>query len=716
MTVAGPSAVVLPPEGPSPARARYLLRRSLKAAGLDHLVDDALLLATELVTNAVVHAGTSIELRIDTSEGGLRLEVLDASPGSSPVVRDKPESAREGGRGMFLLDALAEEWGTTHTRTGKSVWFRLGPGSRPQVRAAPAVAAPADDPGSPALGWLLALPDDLEARLSPEQLLGELLHRLADALGVDEAVLVVESEDDPDTWTVAAVRGLPPPDDDISGLRAAAYGTAGPVQVERGKTLLPVRGRGGVFGAVVLVTDQLEPAAVAVARLATERLAMVLRDDRAEVAQRRQRGSLALLAEASDLFAATLDVQLAVTLAAQLVVPRFAQWSVVYTTTDNGIALSAVSHEDEERTGALRVALSSSDGIDFADRLARDLSAQRPVLVGRADLATVLGDQRQGDVLAVPLVARRRLLGGLLVARPPGATYGAEDVTLLLDLARRAALAVDNARLYEERTGIAHALQASLLPPALPAPLEVDFGARYLPAGEGNEVGGDFYDVFALPDGGWGIAIGDVCGKGAEAAAITGLARNVLRLLVREGRSPSEALRSLNAAILELGEVGRFCTAALAVVHASSDRPGGLDLCFSSGGHPPPALLPSSGPPSFSGATGTLLGVVESPDLGDEEIALAAGDALVFYTDGVTERRRGNQMFGDDTLLRVLQTAAGRSADGVAGMLEREVRAFAPEVSRDDLAVLVVRATGVVPAERSAVPVGAEAFRPSADV
>lgn len=701
MTALEESAVVLPPDGASPARARGLLRTALRTADLGHLVDDALLLVTELVTNAVIHAGTSIELRIGTGDGGMHAEVVDYSPGSSPVVRAAPEAAREGGRGMFLLDALAQEWGTTHTSTGKSVWFRLGTARRPPERAASFTVEPAVDGSGPGLGWLLALPDDLEQRLSAPQLLTELLHRLADALHVDEAVLVVESETEPDTWTIAAARGLPPTEEDISTLRGRAFATTGPVQVAHGQTLLPVRGRGGVFGAMVLTTDALETTGTAVARLATERLAMVLRDNRAEVAQRRQRGSLALLAEASDLFAATLDVQLAVTLAAQLVVPRFAQWSAVYTTTDDGATLAAVSHEDEERTGALRVALSSTDGAGFAGRLARDLSAQRPVLVGRAELAVMLGEQRQGDVLAVPLVARRRLLGGLLVARPVGATYGAEDVTLLLDLARRAALAVDNARLYEERTAIAHALQASLLPPALPAPVEVDFGARYLPAGEGNEVGGDFYDVFGLPDGGWAIAIGDVCGKGAEAAAITGLARNVLRLLVREGRSPSQALTSLNDAILELGDRGRFCTAALAVVHLSTDRPGGLDLCFSSGGHPPPALLPASGAPAFAGGSGTLLGVVESPDLSDEEIFLAPGDALVFYTDGVTERRRGSQMFGDETLLAVLGRASG-SADAVAGLLEREVRAFAPEVSRDDLAVLVVRATGV----SAAIPAG----------
>ena len=144
-----------------------------------------------------------------------------------------------------------------------------------------------------------------------------------------------------------------------------------------------------------------------------------------------------------------------------------------------------------------------------------------------------------------------------------------DDAGLLLDLARRAALAVDNARLYEERTGIAQALQSSLLPPELPAVAHVEFGARYAAAGEGNEVGGDFYDVFDVPDGPWAVAIGDVCGKGPEAAAITGLARNVLRLLGREGIAPPAVLTRLNTAILDLGDRGRFCTATMATVRAT---------------------------------------------------------------------------------------------------------------------------------------------------
>jgi phosphoserine phosphatase RsbU/P len=705
--------VTLPPDGASPAAARRHMRAALRVAGLDPLADDALLLVTELVTNAVVHAGTAVELLARADGDGLLVEVTDHSPSSAPVVRRDPNSGREGGRGLFLLDALAESWGTTHHSDRKSLWFRLGGSDvSPPAPSAPLVEAPvADVPAT--LGWLLAVRDQTSGRLAPEQVLGELLHRLADALRVDRAALVVESDAEPDTWTVAAARGEEPSPDDIADLRRGALASEEPVLLAPGRTVVQLRGRGGALGALVLDAVQLDPAATVVARLAAERLSLVLRDQRAEMAQHRSRGSLALLAEASDLFAATLDVQLAVTLAAQLVVPRLAQWSAVYSISDRGAQLAAVAHEDEEEVAGLRVGLSGSRGEQFAARLARDLSVQRPALVGRAQVAELLGPGERGDVLALPLVARRRLLGGLLVARPRGQTYTAEDVSLLLDLARRAALAVDNARLYEERTGIARALQASLLPPDLPRAPEVDFGARYTPAGEGNEVGGDFYDVFALPHGGWAVAIGDVCGKGAEAAAITGLARNVIRLLAREGRAPAQVLGRLNDAVLELGDRGRFCTAALAV--ARPDRAGGLEVVHCSGGHPPPVLLSADRPPSLVGRSGTVLGVVEAPDLEDERLTLAPGESLVLYTDGVTERRSGRHMFGDETLLRVLAGQAGRPADAVAGRLETEVRAFSNEPSRDDLAVLVVRATGSrAPAPRPIAAITGDGPRASA--
>jgi GAF domain-containing protein len=663
---------------------------------------------TELVTNAVVHAGTEIELRVETAGDGLHVEVVDRSPGSIPVVRPSPAETREGGRGVFLLDALSTEWGTRHFAGGKSVWFRLGPSKE---RADAVVRTPPDaatDRPPVALDWLVGLPADLEQRISSAQLIGELVHRLVDAFGLQDGWLLAQSAQDEGNWELVAASNPASPEPDAVRIRRIAQ--SGPVGALPGETnglVLPLRARAGLFGALVLTgTDGLSAEQVALARLVGDRISVVLRDDRAQASQLRSRGSLALLAEASEMFAGTLDVQLALTLATQFVVPRFASWAAVCTTYEDSPRVVAVSHTDETRLAALRVAMSSSDGQALTERLARELPGQRTVLVPSTELPADLGDDASGDVLVLPLVARGRLLGLILVRRPDGSIYPADDVGVLTDLARRAALAVDNARLYEERASIAKALQASLLPPTLPRPPGLEFGGRYAAAGEGNEVGGDFYDVFSIPAGGWGIAIGDVCGKGAEAAAITGMARDVLRLLVRDGATPPRALQRLNESILELDERGRFCTAALGIVQPDAV---GLRVRLSSAGHPPPVLVDAAGQARFVGRSGTLLGVVPDVELSEDAIVLAPGEVLVFYTDGVTERRHGMDMFGDSRLLAAVQAAAGRGADAIAGHLESDVRRFGTGPSRDDLAVLVIRCTAVTAADEapSRQPVGA---------
>jgi GAF domain-containing protein len=689
----------LSPTGRSAATARRTVEQVLQEADLGGLLDEALLLVTELVTNAVVHAGTEIELRIETAPEGLRVEVVDRSPGSLPVIRPAPAETREGGRGVFLLDALATEWGTRHFSGGKSVWFQLGPPPAPLVSLVRTPPDAAADRPAAALDWLVGLPADLEQQISSAQLIGELVHRLVEAFDLQDGWLFAQAADDDSTWELVAASDPTATAPESERVRRIAQ--TGPLGVLPGTTagiVLPLRARAGLFGALVLTdTERLTAEQVAVARLVGDRISVVLRDDRAQASQLRSRGSLALLAEASEMFAGTLDVQLALTLATQFVVPRFASWAAVCTTYEDSPRVVAVSHTDETRLAGLRVAMSSTDGQALADRLARELPGQRMVLVPSAELPSDLGDDAAGDVLVLPLVARGRLLGLVLVGRPAGSVYGADDVGVLTDLARRAALAVDNARLYEERASIAKALQASLLPPTLPTAPGLEFGGRYAAAGEGNEVGGDFYDVFSIPSGGWGVAIGDVCGKGAEAAAITGMARDVLRLLVRDGAAPPTALQRLNESILELDERGRFCTAALGIVQPG---PTGLHVRLSSAGHPPPVLVDAAGEARFVGRSGTLLGVVPDVELSEDEIVLTPGDVLVFYTDGVTERRHGMDMFGDSRLLAAVRAAAGRGADVIAGHLESDVRRFGTGPSRDDLAVLVIRCTAVTAEER----------------
>ena len=684
--------VSLEPDERSPARARRVVRQAMVEAELPHLLDDVLLLVTELVTNAAVHAGTQLELDLDTTSPGVRVEVTDHSPAAFPVLRPRAEEEREGGRGLFLMDALATRWGTTHFATGKSVWFEL----QRDAPAPPASTWPTlgDVDEAVQLDWLLGLPAHLERKLSEARLQEELVHRLGDVLAAEDVWLAAPGRSGA-RWTVVAVRGIAPDEEELEAHRRAVLGAHDPVLRERGDLLVVITGNGGTAGVLgVRGAAGLDPSQVALARLVGQRLALSLGDADSASTRERERGSLALLAEASDMFAGQLDVQLASALAAQLVVPRFAEWSALYTALDGSPRLAAVAHADEEQLTGLREGLEDGAGPAFAARILADLEPQAPALLPAADLPPALGALRAGQALALPLVARRRLLGALVVARPAGDAYSPQDVGVLLDLARRAALAIDNARLYQERTAIAQALQAWLLPPALPTAAELDVGARYVAAGAGNEVGGDFSDVFALPQGGWGIAIGDVCGKGAEAAAITGLARDVLRLLLRRGATPAEALRELNEAILDLGERGRFCTAAAATLHADAR---GLSVCLSVAGHPPPVRIGAHGTDLVS-ADGSLLGVMPDVELADEHLRLEPGDALVLYTDGVTERRRGALMLGEEGLLRILRRAGGLPADAVAGLVEREVTAFAREASRDDLALLVVRATGAHPA------------------
>lgn len=688
-TVGEHSVTVLAPISSSASAARRIIELAISETPLVSIVDEALLLVTELVTNAIVHAGTDIELHVETTGETIRVEVVDQSPGVMAVSQTGPSDTREGGRGLLLLDALADEWGTRHFGWGKSVWFALGGTSLPE-HATRSVAPLPDERPRHDISWLVALPPDLEQRLSCEQAIAELLHRLTAAVGAPDCWVFSQARDDEQHWQLVTAHDPTSHAPDPATVRRSTQRSLDRLP---GAGLLSValHGPTGIFGALVIdASDDSSPEDHAALRLVADRIAIILRDDLARTAQLRSRGSLALLAEASEMFAGTLDVQLAMTLATQLVVPRFARWAAAWSIHDHLTTVTAVAHADETRLGDMQAALGGDEGQALAARLASLLVERRPNLLHGSELPTELVDERHGEVLALPLVARRRLVGVLLVGRQRGAMFGPDDVGLLNDLARRTAVAVDSARLYEESTSIARALQASLLPATLPTSDAVEFGARYAAAGEGNEVGGDFYDVFELSaeHGGWGIAIGDVCGKGPEAAAITGMARDILRLLVRDGQSSERALNQLNNAILELGDRGRFCTATLGTIQPDGNR---LNVSLTLAGHPAPVLLRAGGAVSFAGRSGTLLGVFPDLDLTEVSLVLNPGDALIFYTDGVTERRHGNLMFGDDNLLACLRQAAGQPGDAIAGMLEEHVQRFG--TARDDLAVLVVHCT-----------------------
>jgi serine phosphatase RsbU (regulator of sigma subunit) len=291
--------------------------------------------------------------------------------------------------------------------------------------------------------------------------------------------------------------------------------------------------------------------------------------------------------------------------------------------------------------------------------------------------------------MIVPLLARGQTLGAMqFVWAESGRSYDEEDLHLAEDIAARAALALDNARLYGERDHIAQTLQQSLLPGPLPTIEGVRIAARYRAAGRGVEVGGDFYDVFDVGGGAYAFVIGDVCGKGPKAAALMGAARHTIRTAAIRERRPSEVLDTLNTALFQRLADQWFCTVTYVRVRRAA---GGARLTISCGGHPLPAVVRADGTVEFVGRPGTLLGVFPDVELSDSAVDLRPGDSLVLYTDGVTDEQRDGEEFGLERLADVLRSTAGRAPDEVASAIEEAVVRFRPQEPSDDLAVLVAR-------------------------
>lgn len=310
----------------------------------------------------------------------------------------------------------------------------------------------------------------------------------------------------------------------------------------------------------------------------------------------------------------------------------------------------------------------------------------------------------------LPLVSEGAGVGAIGLSFSQPRRFDAAEVAFLEAMGGHFSSAIERSRLYEEtlaflneRSEVAEVLQSSLLPPALPVVPGVQLAARYRPAGVAAQVGGDFYDVFELSAGRFLLAIGDVEGRGVEAAAVTGLVRHSLRSLMLAGASPSEALCHVNDLLLADRGLGRFCSAAAGVLEVCGDR---ITLLLGLAGHPQPLLArsaraaPDAGGPWRGasgglevepiGATGGLLGVRRGLAVRDRLVELRPGDTLVWYSDGVTERRRGGEFFGEQGVAAALGRAAAGDAVAVADALEEAVRDFSPVPLADDLAILVV--------------------------
>lgn len=637
----------------APGAARDLVRAALAEwarLGLhgaeslpERLVDDAMVVVSELVTNAVVHAGTDVELacRLEAPEEGeeaeegvgvaLVVEVSDHHPSRAPRDggAELPYDIPEYGRGLRLVSVLSEAWGVTYRTGTKTVWARL-----------------------PAEG--VTLDDDIEAYAGTH------------ALG--------------------------------HGLRVA-------------EILAPEPQRGA--------RDQ----------------------------EWLNHGALSFLAEASDLLAGQLDEDLVAALTGQLLVPRLADWCAVWLEDESmgrgsgssvswgdgsggggGPRLARVWHSSEDRIEELRRALEKDPP------RTPDTTRTGPVPVPWPGEA-LGGRGETGAALAYRLVAGGRPLGTLVIGRAGMIRFPDEVTGLVEDLGRRVALAIGAARQYARQATISRILQRGLLPGAVAEIPGVSSALVYEPCDKGGP-SGDFYDLFPAGDGRWCFAVGDVQGKGPEAAVVIGLARPWLRLLAREGYRVGDVLDRLNQLLLDdatetadaaaralvagdgrSGAVAGVAGAVASGVPGVSGvqavvRPGegpqtrflsllygelvpfdgGVRCTLASAGHPLPLVLRASGEVLTVAEPQTLLGVVEDETYTSESFELRPGDSLLCVTDGVTERRCGPRQFDDgDGLASALAGCAGLSAQLIAERIRRLVHEFGEKPPEDDLALLVLQ-------------------------
>ncbi|MFH9977750.1 SpoIIE family protein phosphatase [Streptomyces sp. NPDC017179] len=616
-TAACPQARATLPQGAlAPGAARALLRAALTEwtdLGFEigeRLADDTLIVVSELVTNAVVHAGTDVELtcRLEPETGACVVEVCDHHPSRAPRDHGSaaPHETPEYGRGLRLIAALCEAWGVTYRTGAKTVWARL-----------PAAAPPAEE----------------------------------------------------DEEAYGAERGL---------------GIA--------EVLAPEPQRAG--------------------------------RDRDWLG----RGALSFLAEASDLLAGQLDEDLVASLTGQLLVPRLADWCAVWLEDEStgrwgssrwseggggwsdvtcaaGPRLARVWHGSESRIEELRRAL-EKDPPRPTDGL-RSGPAPYP-WPGEA-----LGPHAaHGAALAYRLIAGGRPLGTLVIGRTGLLRFPDEVTGLVEDLSRRVALAIGAARQYARQATISAVLQRGLLPGAVAEIPGLRSALVYEPCDKGGP-SGDFYDLFPAGDGRWCFAVGDVQGKGPEAAVVIGLARPWLRLLAREGYGVADVLDRLNQLLLD--DATEAADAAARVLVAAGGRTplpgdtqtrflsllygelvpfdGGVHCTLASAGHPLPLVLGLEGGVRTVARPQALLGVIEDETYDCETFELGPGDTLLCVTDGVTERRSGSRQFDDgDGLATALADCAGLDAEPIAERIRHLVHDFGAGPPEDDLALLVLQA------------------------
>jgi PAS domain S-box-containing protein len=465
-------------------------------------------------------------------------------------------------------------------------------------------------------------------------------------------------------------------------------------------TVSPLREPGGqIVGASVIGRDISESK-----RIEAQRAELLRMEQQTRIQTERAERRASFLAEAQSVLSASLDFELTLHNLANLAVPHLADWCSIDTVrADGALERLALVHVDpakqrlakeierkypnvpDPEQGPLRAVLTGES------QLIREIPPEM-IMEGaqNEEHARLIEQLGLRSAMVVPLLGHDRALGAItFVSAESNLIFDDDDLALAEDLAARASVAIDNARLYSERDYIATTLQQSLMPDRLPDIPGVDLAARYRAAGEGNDVGGDFYDIYRTGESTWGIAIGDVRGKGPRAAVVTGLARYTLRTASLGETLPSRVLGTLNEAMVLQPADDRFCTVAYARLEPAEQ--GSIRMILGVGGHPLPLLLRADGSVETVGSPGTLIGFVPDPEVVDETVDLQPGDSLVLYTDGVSEARSEAGLFGEERLHELVRSCTGLDAAAIAERIESDVLDFREVGTSDDLAVLVLR-------------------------
>ncbi|HEX2191740.1 MAG TPA: SpoIIE family protein phosphatase [Acidimicrobiales bacterium] len=712
------------------SRVRRFVAEQVRALGRTDLVDDAVLVASELAANAVLHAGGITAVLVGPSADGVRVEIHDQTRVPPMMARKSLEAMT--GRGLRLVDSLSARWAAEPSDGGKVVWAELAEGPGPAAATAEELLDLWDDDvwahdreparhrvslGDVPTSLLLAakshvdnlvreftlaaqgarsgVSSEVPPHLAP--LIEAVVTRFAEArqaikrqalAAADrglphvrlELTLPAEAADAGEEY----LRALDEADSYCHAARLLTLETPPQHRVFRhwyvGQLVAQLRAAaaGSPPPPVQSFEDRLlhELDQTARAQKSSERAARLYQVSAAlSVAATPEAVASAVLEQGVAALGASGGGLLLATAVDRLVVPATMGYD------DEVVERLRSESRDAELPAA--VALRTGAPVWLETREERDRRFPELTTLERGTVS----------VCAVPLLVGERRLGALQFSFRQPRLFDEDERRFVLALAAQTAQALDRAQLYEQHLEFSRRLQLSLLPQNLPRPPHVEIAGVYQSLGDGTELGGDIYDVWPIRNGRWGLAIADVAGTGPEAAAMTAVVRFTLRALTVTDLDPVSVLTKLHRALLgvEVADVvaERFCTGLFGVLYPGPTS----TVALAGAGHPAPIVRRGDGRVEELPVGGSLLGVFDEAVIGQRVVTLEVGDTLVLYTDGAVEARRAGVMFGLDGVMAAIRDAPD-SAAGITQTIARAVLAHTGGVVGDDLAALAVRVTG----------------------